>query len=337
MSDCSAKVAVVGAGAWGTALTWMLGGKGLPVCLWARRSELAAEITARRENTAYLPGTTVPDSVTATADMALALENARTVVIALPSHALRAVVRTMAPHLASGRLLICATKGIERETTARMSEILYEELAALAPVVVALSGPNLSAEIAGGTPAVSVVASADHEAARQAQQLLANPLFRVYTNSDIMGVELCGALKNVIAIAAGISDGLGFGDNAKAALITRGLAEIRRLGLRLGACAETFSGIAGMGDLIATCNSPLSRNWTVGSRLAQGEAYESILQSMHQVAEGVYTTEAAVDMAGRYGVETPIAETLYRVLYQGLSPGDGVRELMARRWRAEEE
>lgn len=333
----SASVAVLGAGAWGTTLAWMLGREGRAVALWARRPEFAAELARTRENAEYLPGTPLPETVTVTGDLASALAGARQIVVALPSHGLREVTVAAAGSVAPGALVICATKGLERPSGLRMSQVLGETLGGRGVRLVALSGPNLSGEIAQGMPAVSVAAAAEVEAAREAQELLSNRLFRVYTNSDIIGVELCGAMKNVIAIGAGISDGMGFGANAKAALLTRGMAEIARLGLKLGARAATFGGIAGIGDLMATCSSALSRNYTVGHRLGQGEAPDAIRQSLHNVAEGIFTTAAAHEIARAVEVEAPITAAVYRVLYEGSSPPEEVRGLMARRWRAEED
>lgn len=330
-------VAVLGAGAWGTTLARMLALEGRPVRLWARRPESAAALQADRENREYLPGALFPESLQVTASLREALQGTPWVIVAVPSIGLREVMTQAVAELEHQALVICATKGLERPSGVRMSVALQETLGAKQPRLVALSGPNLSAEIVAGEPAVSVAASEDLEAAVEAQELLSNSLFRVYTNPDIIGVELGGAMKNIIAIGAGISDGLGYGDNAKAALITRGLAEIRRLGLRLGAVASTFSGIAGMGDLIATCHSPHSRNWTVGHRLGQGESPSQITGNMHSVAEGVFTTSAARERAREAGVETPITDAVYQILNEELSPAEGVRSLMARRWRSEED
>ena len=337
MSGKAPGVAVLGAGAWGTTLARMLACAGRPVWLWARRPEFAATLQAERENHEYLPGATFPDNLQVTASLREALRGTPWVIVAVPSIGLRQVMTEAAAHLERAALVICATKGLERPSGVRMSVVLREALEARRPRLVALSGPNLSAEIVAGEPAVSVAAAEDLKAGLEAQELLSNSLFRVYTNPDIIGVELCGAMKNVIAIGAGISDGLGYGNNAKAALITRGMAEIRRLGLKLGARAATFSGIAGMGDLIATCHSPHSRNWTVGHRLGRGESPSQITESMHSVAEGVFTTAAAREKARQEGVETPITETVYQILNEALAPAEGVRCLMSRRWRAEED
>lgn len=337
MSGRTGSIAVLGAGAWGTTLARMLAREGRPVRLWARRPEFAAQLRADRENKEYLPGAAFPDNLEIVDSLHAALDDTPWVIVAVPSIGLREAMTEAATHLQREGLVICATKGLERPSGVRMSQVLRETLGAKQPRLVALSGPNLSAEIVAGEPAVSVAASEDLKASLEAQELLSNSLFRVYTNPDIIGVELCGAMKNVIAIGAGISDGLGFGNNAKAALITRGMAEMQRLGLKLGARTSTFGGIAGMGDLIATCHSPHSRNWTVGHRLGQGESPSQITGSMHSVAEGVFTTSAAREKARETGVETPITETVYQILNEELSPSEGVRSLMARRWRAEED
>jgi glycerol-3-phosphate dehydrogenase (NAD(P)+) len=307
------------------------------VRLWARRPDFADQVARDRENRDYLPGAAFPESLQVAGDLRAALHDARWVIMAAPSHGLRDVARQTERHLQQGALVICATKGLERPSGVRMSQVLQETLGVKRPRLVALSGPNLSAEIIAGQPTVSVAASQDLRAALEAQELLSNSLFRVYTNSDIIGVELCGAIKNIIAIGAGVSDGLGFGNNAKAALMTRGMAEMKRLGLKLGAQAATFSGIAGMGDLIATCHSPLSRNWRVGHRLGQGEKPGAIMGSLHDVAEGVFTTFAAKQKAAEVGVEMPITDTIAQVLQEEISPAEGVKSLMTRRWRAEDE
>ncbi|MGC9319867.1 MAG: NAD(P)H-dependent glycerol-3-phosphate dehydrogenase, partial [Armatimonadota bacterium] len=264
----------------------------------------------------------------------------RAVIWVVPSQWLREVARKLSPHVDRDVLHLCATKGLERGTGMRMSELLAEELGGdrpqeLARKLVALSGPNLSREINQGMPALSVAASCSDQRARQAQELLTSPLFRVYRNPDIVGVELCGALKNVIAIASGMSDGLGFGANARAALITRGLAEMRRLGEKLGAHPRTFAGVAGMGDLVTTCTSTLSRNYSTGQRLARGESREEIQRSMRAVAEGIWTTQAEVELARRAEVEVPIAEAVYGVLFEGLDPREAAEGLMTRALRAE--
>jgi len=332
------KTTIIGAGAWGTTLSWLLAGQGKPVVLWARDPDLAERIHDTRENPKYLPGVALPDLVTATADLEAALTGVDTMVVAVPSHGFRDVAIRTAEYIADGALIVSVVKGLERGTGMRMSEILAEELSAPeSHPIVALSGPNLSGEIAQGMPAVSVAASSDPDAARRVQALFSSGRFRVYRNYDIIGVELCGALKNIIAIGAGISDGLGFGDNAKAALITRGLAEIGRLGVALGAQPATFWGIAGVGDLLTTCNSPLSRNWQVGHRLARGESLSAIQDSTPAVAEGIYTTVATRELATRLGIETPVTNAVHRILFEAVSPAEAVAQLMSRPQRAETE
>ncbi len=334
----SPTCAVNGAGAWGTTLARMLARQGREVRLWARRAEMAREMQATRENSAYLPGFSLPEAVCVGSDLDAALAGAAAVLIAVPSVGLREVAAQMAGKVPAEALIICGTKGLERETGKRMSELLAEELQPPEPgALVALSGPNLSKEIAQGLPATSVVASVDRAAAEAAQQLLRHDLFRVYTNCDIIGVERGGALKNIIAGGAGLSDGLGYGDNARASLITRGLAEICRLGQAMGAVPATFWGIAGVGDLIVTCNSSLSRNWSLGYRVGKGEQVADVLGSMHDVAEGYYTTHAAREQAEGLGIEAPITEAVYEILYEGADAAESARGLMSRRERTEHE
>ena len=330
--------AVVGAGAWGTTLAAMLCRLGNSVRLWARRQQIADEINTTHRNSLYLDEIDLPSDLPASTSMREVLRGVDTIIYAVPSVWLRAVAASARDEAPSEALVICATKGMERESGKRMSQVLTEELGLAGPeTLVALSGPNLSHEVALGMPAVSVAASMDRCSAERAQRLLNNDLFRVYTNCDIIGVEFAGALKNVIAIGGGLSDGLGFGDNAKASLITRGLAEICRLGHALGAMPGTFWGIAGVGDLIATCGSRLSRNWTLGYRLGRGESVDDVLGSMHNVAEGYYTTHAAAQIATELGIDAPITHAIYAILYEGGSPPDIARGLMSRRQRAEHE
>ncbi len=340
MSEWTEPVAVIGAGAWGTTITRMLAKRGVPVRLWAVDEELASEIRENNENVSYLPGFPLPEGVEVSADGPTVLQDAQAVIWVVPSQWLREVAQKLAADVDTSVVHICATKGIERESGMRMSEVLSEELGgdeveALRARLVALSGPNLSKEINEGHPALSTTASHSEEHAHAAQRLLSSPLFRVYRNPDIIGVELCGSLKNVIAIASGMSDGLGYGANARAALVTRGLAEMRRLGVELGAHPQTFAGIAGMGDLVTTCTSHLSRNYSTGLRLAQGETREEIQSSMRAVAEGIWTTRAEIEIASRVGVEVPIAEAVHAVLFDELAPSDAAEGLMTRAQRAE--
>ncbi len=334
MSDGRGHVAVIGAGAWGTTLARLLAGQGTSVRLWAATDELADEIEAHRENVTFLPDFALPDGISVSADGAEVLDQARAVVWVVPSAWIREVAAKLAPHVPGDALTICATKGIEQGSGLRMSEVLGEELGTGEPMV-ALSGPNLSREIAAGQPAVSVAACACEDRAQQAQELLSYSLFRVYRNTDIVGVELGGALKNVIAIGAGISDGMGFGTNVRSALVTRGLAEMTRLGVAAGARPETFAGVAGMGDLLTTCTSKLSRNYVCGTRLAAGETREEIQASTPSVAEGIWTTVSEVEMAQRLGMEAPIAEAVHAVLFDGADPREAAVRLMTREQRAE--
>jgi len=340
MSESIAPVAVIGAGAWGTTIARMLGARGISVRLWAATRELAIEIEQHRENVSFLPGHPLPEAVSVSSNGERVLEGAQAVIWVVPSQWLRETAAKLGPHVPADALQVCATKGIERATGMRMSQLLSDELGGaqaeeLAGQFVALSGPNLSGEINDGMPALSVAASASDQRAHQAQDLLTTPLFRVYRNPDIVGVELCGALKNVIAIAAGLSDGLGFGANARAALITRGLAEMQRLGTAMGAQRQTFAGIAGMGDLVTTCTSRLSRNYSTGIRLARGETREEIQASTRAVAEGIWTAQAELELARQRAVEVPIAEAVHAVLFEGLAACDAAQALMTRAQRAE--
>jgi glycerol-3-phosphate dehydrogenase (NAD(P)+) len=330
--------AVIGAGAWGTTLALLLGGQGHEVRLWARRPELVRQMRETGENDRYLSGFSLPETVTAHHDLETTLEHVGAVIIAVPSVGLRTVVRQMAAHISAPAMVISATKGLERGSGKRMSQVLAEELPQIhSNSLLALSGPNLSREIAGGLPAVSVVAGCNSEVAHRAQRLLSTALFRVYTNCDIIGVELGGALKNVIAVGAGVSDGLGYGDNAKASLLTRGLAEMCRLSRALGAMPETLWGISGVGDLITTCASKLSRNWTLGYRVGRGQPVAEVIDSMYDVAEGYYTTHAACQIAKEVAVDAPIAQAVAEILYEGKAAGEVARRLMTRPKRNEQE
>ncbi len=332
------EVSIIGAGAWGTTLAWMLARQGKRVKLWVREPELAEAMREERRNVTFMPDLELPPAIEPSNDLEEVLEDASVILVAVPSHGLRDVIRAAAPHFPAEAIIISATKGLERGSGMRMSEVILQELSEQHDhQIAALSGPNLSGEIAQRMPAVSVVASCDEATACFVQRLLSSPLFRVYTNCDIIGVELCGALKNVIAIAAGACDGLGYGDNAKAALITRGLAEMGRVGVKLGAQPATFWGAAGLGDLTATCMSRLSRNWNVGWRLGQGQSLDQIQQGRDSVAEGIYTTVAACELASQVAVEVPIARAVHLVLFEGCGPAEAVRMLMTRQSKAETE
>ena len=326
-----AKIGVAGTTTWGTTLAIITAQQGHDVRLWARTAEEAARLRSDGELRRFLPGVPFPEALTVTASEEHAFGDAGLVVVAVPSRSLRDNVKRISDSISPSALVVSATKGLELSSGKRMSQILREELrSSLHAGVCALSGPNLAQEIARGKPSSTVVGSANDEAARGAQELLRSQRFRVYTNADIVGVELGGALKNIIALGAGICDGLDYGDNAKAAFITRGLAEIARLGAAAGAERITLAGLAGMGDLIATCSSPLSRNHYVGEQLAKGRNLEEIRAGMTNVAEGVDTTAAVVGLAERLGVEMPIAQATHRVLFEGTSVERAISELLGR-------
>lgn len=324
------SVGVIGSGAWGTTLALLLAEKGIHTTLWEHRPERASEMQQRRENAVFLPGFSFPPALSVTADIEQAARGREMLLLVTPSQRMRENLRLLAPYVGEETLLISASKGIEIGSLKRMTELIEEELPGSHERVVALSGPNISREVAERKPTAAVVAAYNREVAVLAREALTGATFRVYTASDVIGVELGGALKNIIAIGAGFGDGMGYGENAKAAFITRGLAEISRLGIAAGAHPLTFSGLAGMGDLIVTCASPLSRNQQVGRRLAAGEKLPDILASMHSVAEGVFTTRAALQLAARYHVEMPITHQLSLVLFEGLDPRQAVPELMMR-------
>jgi len=328
-------VAVIGGGSWGTALAREIGRRGGPVRLWVRDAALAATIATTRENARYLPGVRLPDGVLVTADHVEALDNASLVIIAVPSHFVRGTLAPMVAGIAPGASLLSATKGLEPETALRMSQLLSELSPAHA--VAALSGPSFAREVALGKPTAVVVASADAGVARGLQERLTAPLFRLYTNRDLVGVEIGGALKNVMAIATGLSDGLGLGENARAALITRGLAEIGRLALALGGQASTLAGLAGLGDLVLTCTGSESRNHRLGLAVAQGRTLAEAEASTRMVAEGVRTVASARALAGRAGVSMPLCDEVSAVLFEGKPVKDALASLLAREPRPEEE
>lgn len=330
------KVAVIGATTWGTTLAVILASRNHPVTLLVRNQAEADGLNAQRQHPRFLPGATFPESLTVTNETGQAITPADLVILAVPSDRLRQNVRLVSHAISPSTTILSAAKGLELPQGKRMSEVMEEEMpAALHPGICALSGPNLAKEIIKGKLSSSVVAGKDQDHCQAAQEILMSNAFRVYTSDDVIGVELGGALKNIIALGAGIADGLGAGDNAKAAFITRGLAEITRLGVAAGAKPLTFAGLAGLGDLVATCSSPLSRNHTVGRRLAEGSSWPEIRRTMDNVAEGVNTTNAALAMAKSLNVEMPIAQTTYRVLFEGLSPQDAVGQLMERPPRSE--
>jgi len=324
------SVGVIGSGAWGTTLALLLVNKGAETTLWEHRPERAFEMQQRRENALFLPGIHFPGALHVTSDIKEAVEEKDMLLLVTPSQLMRGNVRMFAPYVSRETLLVSGSKGIEISSLKRMTEVIKEELPAMGKRIAALSGPNMAREVAEGKPTAAVVAAEDREVAVQARILLTTSQFRVYTADDVVGVELGGAFKNIIAIGAGINEGMDMGENAKAAFITRGLAELVRLGLAAGANPFTFVGLAGIGDLIVTCASPLSRNQQLGRRLGAGEKLEDILASTHTVAEGVYTTRAALKLAERYQVELPITYELSQVLFEGLDPHEAVPELMMR-------
>ena len=326
-----ASIGVVGAGSWGTAIADLLGSKGFAVSLWAYEAEVVEAIRSNRENPLYLKGHVLSDHIHATNDIRDAVSDRDLVVIVVPSHYVRIVSQQFADALSKRTIIVSASKGIENKTRLTMTGVLSETLQGVTKEQMAvLSGPSFAKEVAQKTPTAVTVASKNPETARFVQHLFATPLFRVYTSDDVMGVEMGGAVKNVIAIAAGIIDGLGLGLNARAALITRGIAEISRLGIQLGANPLTFSGLAGIGDLILTCTGNLSRNYTVGTLIGKGKSLEDILSEMRMVAEGVKTAQSVYDLSRDLGVDMPICRETYHILYEGLSPREALQRLMTR-------
>ncbi len=337
------KIAIIGTTTWGIILGIVLARNRLQVKLWARTEQEASELTNAGPNPALPPGTTFPSKLSVTSSLGEALDKATAVILVVPSQSMRQNIRLVAEHLSSSMLIMSAAKGLEIGSGQRMSQVITDEIEPrFQSNICVLSGPNLSQEILSGLPAATVVAASDEAIARKARKLLTTPNLCVFTNTDVVGVELGGALKNIIALGAGIADGLSYGDNAKAALITRGLTEMTALGVALGANPLTFSGLAGLGDLIATCASPLSRNHYVGVELAKGHSLKEITDSMTGVAEGVSTTLVVWNLAQQMGLEMPITEAIYRVLYEGADVRQAAVELMSagashelagRKWR----
>jgi glycerol-3-phosphate dehydrogenase (NAD(P)+) len=325
-------IAVVGAGSWGTAVASLLARK-TPTRLWARSPAVADVINRRHANPDYLPGVALPESLMATADVEEAVGDAEILLVSVPSHGFRAVTERLAPHVGSGRTLVILTKGIEVGTNRRMSEIVGEVLPGVTAGV--LTGPNLAREVAEGQPAASVVALADEAQAERVQEALHSSTYRVYSSSDVIGCEVAGAAKNVIAIAAGMSDGLGFGENTRAALITRGLTELARVGTALGGQPLTFGGLAGVGDLVATCTSPRSRNRSLGFALGAGQTLAEAQAGTHMVAEGVRTAGPLVALAAQHGIEIPIVAQVAAIVAGTSSPREALADLMSRPARRE--
>ena len=330
------RCSVLGAGSWGTALASNLAGKGYTVTAWDKDAGVLEDITRHHRNERYLPGAVLPPTLHAHAEVAKALEGAELVVLAVPSHAIRPVAIEAKRHVHAGVPIVCVAKGIELETLMTMSEVLEDVLPVpLHPYLAVLSGPSFAKEVAKGLPTAVTVAARWERVAKQVQDAFHSKSFRPYTSGDVVGCEIGGCVKNVVAIAAGISDGFGFGANALAALITRGLAEISRLAVRKGANPLTLAGLAGLGDLVLTCSSDLSRNRTVGRGLAAGKTAEAIQQELGQVAEGVRNARSAHELAKRLQVDMPITDMVFRVLYEGVTPRDGVTQLMTRETKPE--
>lgn len=325
-------MAVIGAGTWGTTVAALAAGN-TATTLWTRRRELASEINLQHRNSDYLPGYALPDALRATPEIEDAVSAADVVVMAVPSHGFRAVLRDAAPFVRPWVPVVSLSKGLEQSSLKRMSEIVNEELPGH-PVAV-LTGPNLAHEILSGQPAASVIGVSDQVIGHELQRIFATMRLRVYTNPDMVGCEVAGVVKNVIAIASGMAEGMGFGDNTRATLITRGLAEMTRLGVALGGHPMTFAGLAGMGDLIATCSSLQSRNNSVGLELGRGRAIGDILADMKMVAEGVQSSPSVVELAARHGVEMPICEQVTAVCHAGKTAAEGLRTLMSRESKSE--
>jgi glycerol-3-phosphate dehydrogenase (NAD(P)+) len=330
------RTTVLGAGSWGTALASLLGSKGHAVTAWDKDTGVLEDIGKHHRNQRYLPDVPLSPNLHASPDIAKALEGAELVVLAVPSHAVRGVTIEMKRHVHAGTPVVCVAKGIEEGSLMTMSEVLEDVLPVpLHPYIAILSGPSFAKEVAKGLPTAVTVAARWERVARQVQEAFHCKVFRPYTSGDVVGAEVGGCVKNVVAIAAGISDGCGFGANAMAALVTRGLAEISRLAVKKGANPLTLSGLAGLGDLVLTCSSDLSRNRTVGRGLAAGKKLEEIQKELGQVAEGVRNARSTRDLAQRLGVDMPISDTVYKVIYEGLDPRQAVTQLMMRETKAE--
>ncbi|MCI8866921.1 MAG: NAD(P)H-dependent glycerol-3-phosphate dehydrogenase [Anaerotignum sp.] len=327
------KVTVIGSGSWGTALAVMLAEHGHEVTIWSRRQEAVDELVERRANEKYLPGVKIPAEIGATTDRAEAVAAAEIVILAVPSRAVRQTAKDFAPYFKKEQILVNVAKGLEEGSLLRLSEVIRECVPECEVCV--LSGPSHAEEVALNLPSACLIASEKEETAKLVQREFMNPRFRLYTNTDMIGVEMGAALKNIMALAAGMSDGLGFGDNTKAALMTRGMAEMQRLGMAMGGKAETFSGLSGIGDLIVTCTSMHSRNRRAGILLGQGKSLAETLETVQMVVEGVNTVQAACHMAEKYGVSMPITEAINAVLFHGKNVEDAVLELMTRDGKAE--
>jgi glycerol-3-phosphate dehydrogenase (NAD(P)+) len=332
------QIGVIGAGSWGTTLANLLAERGWPVDLWVFEEELFWDMEKERENKIFLPGIRLSEGIRLTHSLEEAFAGKAIVVCSVPSHVVREIFTKGGPYIRDGALIISATKGLEDKAHQTISQVLREVIGPSPRAEIAcLSGPSFAKEVSRKLPTAVAVAGSNPEAARKAQELFARPYFRVYTNPDLMGVELGGAIKNVMAIAAGTSDGLGFGHSSRAALITRGLAEMARLGMKMGADAQTFFGLAGLGDLVLTCTGDLSRNRYLGLELGKGRSLSAILEGMRMVAEGIRTTKALISLARKLEVEMPITEKVHEILYESKNPREAVAELMSRHPKSERE
>lgn len=330
------RIGVVGAGAWGTALSMLLADKGHDVTLWMYEKDLAGETTRTRENRIYLPGFTLPAGINVTSSMETTVAGKAVILSVVPSHTVRAVSKQFVPFLSGDAVIVSASKGIEIDTLMPLSEVFRDILPKqYHNRLCFLSGPSFAKEVAQKMPTAVALASYDPVIGKKAQEIFSNAYFRVYTNPDVIGVELAGSLKNVVAIAAGVLEGMGYGYNTSAALLTRGLAEMARLGVAMGGNLQTFSGLAGMGDLVLTCTGGLSRNRTLGVRLGKGEKLNDIMSNVRTVAEGVKTARAARDLARKYNVDMPVVDEVYQILYEDKDPKRAVKDLMKRELKAE--
>jgi glycerol-3-phosphate dehydrogenase (NAD(P)+) len=330
------NLAIIGAGSWGTALAVVLAPRFPRIRLWVYEKDLAKRIAGSRENDTYLPGLSIPNHVEITSELATALEDAEVVLSVMPSHLVREMYRQMLPFLRESMLFVSATKGLENKSLLRMSELIREVVGtAFSPRLAVISGPTFAREVASFEPTALVVASETQQVAEQIQAAFSGPSFRLYVSTDVVGVEIGGSIKNVVAIGSGVLHGMGMGHNATAALITRGLAEITRLAVAMGGKPLTLAGLAGLGDLVLTCTGDLSRNRTVGVELAHGRKLQEIVDSMRMVAEGIKTTNAAAELAVRHGVEMPISEQMFQMLHFGVSPREAIRRLMERSLKGE--
>ncbi len=330
------RIGVIGAGAWGTALSMLLADKGHDVALWMYEKDLAEETSRTRENRVYLPGFTLPASIKVTSSMETAVADRAVVLSVVPSHTARRVAQQFAPLLSKNAIIVSASKGIEIDTLMPLSDVFRDILPKeFHNRLCFLSGPSFAKEVAQKMPTAVALASYDPVIGRKAQEIFSNAYFRVYTNPDVIGVELAGSLKNVVAIAAGVLEGMGYGYNTAAALLTRGLAEMARLGVAMGGNLQTFSGLAGIGDLVLTCTGGLSRNRALGARLGKGEKLDDIMKGAKTVAEGVKTAKAARDLARKYNVDMPVVDEVYQILYEGKDTKRAVKDLMTRELKAE--